>query len=150
MGNLLRRDEGLGIQSTARLQERFEVPEDVLLLDGGTLGLELLHYLEGADRVLVLDAALTEGPPGTLIRLANDEVPAFFGKHSSPHDISLPDMLGLLQLRGLSPREVVVWGMQPAMLELGWDLSDVIAATGRDGGFRRSRAARMGRYTGPT
>lgn len=127
LGNLLRRDEGLGIRALARLSERYAVPDDVQLVDGGTLGLDLLCYLEEARRLLVLDATLTTGPPGTLLRVAGADVPAFFGMHTSPHEVALPDLLAMTQLRGTSPDEVVVLGMQPEALELGWELSPVVA-----------------------
>jgi hydrogenase maturation protease len=128
LGNLLRRDEGLGIRALERLQARYMLPDTVQVVDGGTLGLDLLCYLEGAERVLILDAALTDGPPGTLLRAAGDEVPSFFGMRTSPHEIALADLLAVTKLRGMEPDEVVVWGMQPAALELGWELSEEVAA----------------------
>src|SRR5262245_28140847 len=87
MGNLLRRDEGLGIHALRGLQERYALPASVRAVDGGTLGLDLLCYLEEADRVLVLDAALTGGPAGTLMRVVGDAIPAYFGMRTSPHEI---------------------------------------------------------------
>ncbi len=128
LGNLLRRDEGLGIRAMERIQARYILPEAVALVDGGTLGLDLLSYLEEAERVLILDAILTDGPPGTLMRVAGDAVPAFFGMHTSPHEIALADLLAVTRLRGTEPGELVVWGMQPAALELGWELSEPVAA----------------------
>jgi hydrogenase maturation protease len=126
LGNLLRRDEGLGIRALQRLQARYTVPDSVRLVDGGTLGLELLNYVEGVERLLVLDAALTDGPPGTLMRLAGEDVPAFLGVKTSPHEIGLPDLLAVARLRGLEPPELVVLGMQPEAIELGWELSPVV------------------------
>jgi hydrogenase maturation protease len=128
LGNVLRRDEGLGIRALQRLQERYALSEEVQLVDGGTLGLDLLAYLEDVRRLLVLDAALTEGPPGALIRLAGEDVPAFLGMRSSPHEVGLADLLAVLRLRGLEPEEVVVLGMQPEVIELGWELSPTISA----------------------
>lgn len=127
LGNLLRRDEGLGIRALERLRERYIFPDAVQLVDGGTLGLDLLCYLEDADHLLVLDAALTEGPPGTLLRVAGGDVPAFFGIRTSPHEVALADLLAVARLRGAEPGEVVVLGMQPLALELGWDLSEPVA-----------------------
>ena len=128
LGNLLRRDEGLGIRAMERLRVCYTLPDAVQLVDGGTLGLELLSYLEGTDRVLILDAALTDGPPGTLLRVAGEQVPSFFGMRTSPHEIALADLLAVTKLRGTQPHELVVWGMQPAALELGWELSEPVAA----------------------
>ena len=129
LGNLLRRDEGLGIRALERLQKRYTLPDTVELVDGGTLGLDLLCYLEGAARVLILDAALTGGPAGTLLRAGGDEVPSFFGMRTSPHEIALADLLAVTKLRGTEPRELVVWGMQPATIALGWELSEPVAAS---------------------
>ncbi len=128
LGNLLRRDEGLGIRALERLRECYTLPDTVQLVDGGTLGLELLSYLEGAERVLILDAALTNGPPGTLLRVAGEQVPSFFGMRTSAHEVALADLLAVMKLRGTEPRDLVVWGMQPAALELGWELSEPVAA----------------------
>ena len=127
LGNLLRRDEGLGIRALELLEQRYQLPESVQIVDGGTLGLELLSYLEGVARVIVLDATLTEGPPGTLICLRGDEVPAFLGMHSSPHEIGLPDLLAVARLRGTAPAEIALFGMQPEVIELGWELSPRVA-----------------------
>lgn len=128
LGNLLRRDEGLGIRALQRLAERYALPPTVRLVDGGTLGLDLLAYLEDADRALVLDAALSEGAPGDIITISGDDVPAFFGIRTSPHEIALPDLLAVARLRGTTPPSVTVVGMHPATIELGWELSEVVAS----------------------
>lgn len=128
LGNVLRRDEGLGIRALELLQRRYIIPDALILVDGGTLGLDLLAYVEGAERLMVLDAALTDGPPGTLLRIAGEAVPAYFGLRTSPHEVGLADLLAVARLRGMAPGEVIVLGMQPAVLELGWELSAVVAA----------------------
>lgn len=127
LGNLLRRDEGLGVVALHQLRDRYTLPSSVRLVDGGTLGLDLISHVEGARQLLVLDAALTEGPPGTLLRLAGDDVPAFFGVRMS-HDVGLADLLAILKLRDSMPRDLVVLGMQPEVIELGWELSPTIQA----------------------
>ena len=128
LGNLLRGDEGLGIRALERLQSRYDVPASVQLVDGGTLGLDLLCYLEDAERLLVLDAVLTDGPPGSLLRIADDEVPAFFGMRTSLHEVGLVDLLAVARLRGTAPQELVVLGMQPATIDLSLELSAPVAA----------------------
>lgn len=126
LGNLLRRDEGLGIRALERLQARYRLPDNVLMVDGGTLGLELLSYVEMGDRLLVLDAVLTDGPPGTLLRVAGSDVPVYFSVKTSPHEIALPDLLAVSRLRGHEPHEIVILGLQPEALELGWELSPAV------------------------
>lgn len=127
LGNLLRRDEGLGVVALQRLRDRYDLEDAVVLLDGGTLGLDLVSRLEGATRLVVLDAVLGAGPAGTMVRLTGDEVPVFFGTLVSTHDIGLSGILALMRLRGTEPREVVVLGMVPEVMELGLELSAPVA-----------------------
>jgi hydrogenase maturation protease len=127
-GNLLLSDEGAGVHTIRRLLETADLPEQVQVLDGGTLGLDLLHYLEGIHYLLIVDAMETGGPPGTLRRLAGDEVPAYLSIKMSPHQIGLPDMLFAAKLRDLYPREVVIWGVQPGSIEVGLELTAAVAA----------------------
>jgi hydrogenase maturation protease len=126
-GNLLLSDDGLGIHTIRRLQEVTQLPEEVQVLDGGTLGLGLLHYLEGVSHLLIVDALETGQPPGTVTRLAGEEVPAYFALKMSPHEIGLPDMLFAAKLCDLYPVEVVIWGIQPEKVAVGLDLSPLVA-----------------------
>ena len=127
-GNLLLSDDGVGVHTIGRLQEAVELPEEVRVLDGGTLGLNLLPFLEGVSYLVIVDAMETGGPPGTLRRLDGDDVPAYFSIKMSPHQIGVPDMLLAAKLRDLYPREVVVLGVQPASTEVGLELSPLVAA----------------------
>jgi hydrogenase maturation protease len=127
-GNLLLSDDGVGVHTIWRLQDAVELPEEVQVLDGGTLGLNLLPFLEGVSHLLIVDAMETGQPPGTLRRLAGEEVPAHLSVKMSPHQIGLPDMLFAAKLRDLYPDEVVIWGVQPATTEVGLELSSWVAA----------------------
>lgn len=128
VGNLLLADEGIGVLVVEALRTRYSFPPHVELLDGGTLGLDLLYYLEGVDRLLIVDAVETGRPAGSVIRLADEQVPAFLARKVSPHQVGIPDMLFAAQLRDLYPQQIVLWGVQPAWLELGLDLSPPVAA----------------------
>jgi hydrogenase maturation protease len=128
VGNLLLSDEGVGIRVIERLVETYDLPESVQILDGGTLGLDLLYYLEGVENLLIVDAVEMEKTPGTLLRMEGEEVPAFLSIKMSPHQIGIPDMLFAAKLKDLYPRNVVLWGVQPAELDTGLDLSSAVAA----------------------
>jgi hydrogenase maturation protease len=128
LGNILLRDEGVGVRVVERLQERYKFPSDVELLDGGTLGLDLMGYVEAADRVLVFDALDLGAEPGTLGRLEGEEVPAFLSIKISPHQMGLSDLLAAARLREVYPEEIVLLGAQPATIDVGLELSPVVAA----------------------
>ncbi|MGD1993408.1 MAG: HyaD/HybD family hydrogenase maturation endopeptidase [Anaerolineae bacterium] len=128
VGNLLVSDEGVGLRILERLAATYELPEEVQTLDGGTLGLDLLYYLEGVKNLLIFDAVEMGKQPGALIRLEGDEVPSFLSVKISPHQIGIPDMLFAAKLRDLYPQELVLWGVQPGVLEMGLKLSPPVAA----------------------
>ena len=127
MGNLLLEDEGLGVRALEVLQQRYEIPPDVELLDGGTTGMGLLDDISGREHLIVLDAVQTGDPPGTLVRLAGDDVPVYFSMRISPHQLGLSDVLATLELSGEKPAEVVVLGLVPQSLEMSLELSELIA-----------------------
>lgn len=127
VGNLLLTDEGVGIHAVRKLWEMSGLPQDLEIVDGGTAGLNLLYYLEGVDRLVIIDAVETGGPPGTIVRLAGDKIPAYMALKISPHEITLPDFLAAAKLRDLYPKEVIVWGMQPQSLDVGVELSPALA-----------------------
>jgi hydrogenase maturation protease len=128
VGNLLLSDEGVGVHVLERLAAIYDMPKGVQTLDGGTLGLDLLYYLEGVENLLIIDAVEMGKQPGTLLRLEGDEVPSFLSIKMSPHQIGIPDMLFAARLKDLYPRNVVLWGAQPGVLDTGLNLSPPVAA----------------------
>lgn len=127
VGNLLLSDEGAGLRVVEQLVTTYELPKEVQALDGGTLGLDLLHYLEGVDNLLIIDAVEMGEDPGAIIRLEGEKVPSFLSMKMSPHQIGIPDMLFAAKLRDIYPRNVVLWGIQPGSLETGLDLTPPVA-----------------------
>jgi len=123
LGNPLVSDEGFGVQAVQRLTERYRIPEDVEVVDGGTLGLKLLPILEDADSILILDAVDVGRPPGTIVRIAWDEVHRALPVKISPHQETVTEVLALFELRRGRPDEFLIIGCQPASLEMGLELS---------------------------
>jgi hydrogenase maturation protease len=97
-------------------------------MDGGTLALDLLPYVEDADRMVVVDAVDMGAEPGTVVRITNDDVPAFLGLKVSPHQMGLADILSAARLMGRSPEELVLRGIQPGVIDTTLELSPSVAA----------------------
>ena len=123
LGNILLRDEGVGVRLAERLLERYEVPCEVEVMDGGTSGMELIHTIADRDALIVCDAVSSELSPGTVLRISGDELPAFFRTKLSPHQLGLSDVLATLSLLERMPRQVILIGVVPEDLELGIELS---------------------------
>lgn len=127
IGNPIMSDDGIGMRVVRQLADQYRFPDDVKLLEGGTLGLNLLSDVLGLERLLVVDAMETGGPPGTLLRLEGSEIPLAFESVFSPHELGLRDLLTVAALMGEAPGEVVLWGIQPERLDMGEDLSPAVA-----------------------
>jgi hydrogenase maturation protease len=127
IGNLVMGDDGVGVRVVQQLTESRTLPTGVRLLDGGTLGLDLLHHLEGVERLLFVDAVDWGAAPGSIIRMEGDEIPELFATRLSPHQVGLQDLLAVAELQGLAFEEMVLWGVQPASIELGLELSPAVA-----------------------
>jgi hydrogenase maturation protease len=96
------------------------------MIDGGTMGLDLLHYLEGVDHLLILDAIEAGKKPGEITTLTGEDVPAFLGMKISPHQIGVQDLLATAQLMGHTPPEVIILGVQPTWLSVGLEMSPAV------------------------
>lgn len=126
LGNLLLGDDGLGIRALELIRESHELPENLHCLDGGVMGLELLSHIEGVTHLLVLDAVQSGKAPGTLVRLEGSEVPKVMSLKLSMHQFNFEEVLALSLLRGTAPPKLVVWGIEPAVLDSGLALSTVV------------------------
>jgi hydrogenase maturation protease len=128
LGNILLQDEGLGVRAVERLATRYRLPPEVQVMDGGVMGLDLLPYLDGVSHLLITDAVQTGKPPGSLVRLEGDAIPAALLLKMSMHQVGLQELLALAGFQGTLPEQVVLWGLEPDSLEWGLELSAPIAA----------------------
>lgn len=113
VGNILLRDEGAGVRVVERLQAGYDFSGNVELVDGGTLGLRLMDMMMQADLVIVADAVLGGGEPGTLYRLTGNDLRKSIAFKNSLHQSDLCETLTLCEIVGKRPEAVVV-GIEPA------------------------------------
>jgi hydrogenase maturation protease len=121
VGNLLLRDEGLGIHAVRGLEAAFEVSPNVQVLDGGTAGVGLLDAILGCDRLIVCDVARMNAQAGTVARLSGEALAACFAEKQSAHDWGLCEVLLQARLLGHAPETVVV-AVEPADMD-AWDMA---------------------------
>ncbi|OIQ65481.1 hydrogenase 2 maturation protease [mine drainage metagenome] len=128
IGNTILTDEAAGVRAVEALERDYSVPAEVQLIDGGTSGMEMIEDLSNIDFLLVIDVVKTGAAPGTLVTIAGQDIPVFFRKKLSPHQIALPDVLASLELLDAIPKEIVVLGVEPVSLELGMEMTPLIAS----------------------
>jgi hydrogenase maturation protease len=127
LGNLIRSDDGVGLVALQRLGDDPRIFPEVGIVEGGTKGLELVSYVSGASRLLILDAVEVSAPAGTILRLDGEALASLPGS-GSVHELAVADILVALRMLGCEPQETVLLGVQPETTELGTSLSPRIEA----------------------
>ncbi len=92
------------------------------------MGLDLLPRIEGRQRLLIVDAANFNEPPGTIKSIEGGAIRKFLDTKFSVHQIGLPDMLFAAELQGSLPPELCIIGIQPEKIETGLELSETLRA----------------------
>ena len=126
VGNLLLKDEGVGIHVIKALENE-KLPAHVHLMDGGTGGLHLLSWLQGYDRIIMIDATLDNNPPGT-VRLIQPRYATDFPPLLSAHEIGLKDMIDAMILTEDLPETHLIVISTLNINEVGMDLTPEVKA----------------------
>jgi len=125
LGNILLSDEGAGVRAVEALGRRFDCSDAVECIDGGTMGFDLLPYIEGRSHIVILDALKIGNAPGTIRRI--DEPPAYFRSKTSPHQTGLSDVLGIAAMTGDLPKHITLFGIEAKQISTGLTLSPEVA-----------------------
>ena len=128
LGNVLMKDERLGVHVVNTIKERYDCPPELEIIDGGTLGLDLLPLFEQFDRMVIVDAVNFGREPGYIGVLEDDQIPAVLFSKLSVHQIGLADLISVAKLKGVMPSKVCLIGMQPSPddFTLGVEMSDIV------------------------
>ncbi|KYZ75036.1 hydrogenase HupD [Anaerosporomusa subterranea] len=127
IGNILLSDEGLGVRVVEELQRGYVFSPDIHVVDGGTLGLDLVQLLSGCERLIVVDAVAGGQPPGSLYVLHGDEIADYFRGKISLHEAGIREVLRMLEVMEKPLPEVVILGLEPGSIEWGFSLSPAVA-----------------------
>ncbi len=129
LGGVLQADDAVGPYVVRVLDSAYSFPPNVRLLDLGTPGPELAHYLSDFDVVIVVDTLKADDPPGHTTVIRRDAILAAGpSMRISPHDPGLREALLTAELEGSAPGEVVLIGVVPASVELETGLGPEVKA----------------------
>lgn len=132
VGNILLKDEGVGVRVIEYLKETYTFPENVQIVDGGVLGMQLIGLIGNTDILIVVDAVKNHQSPGTLYRLADDEIPRRVLAKQSMHQLDLPEVLAICSAIDKNPQTMVI-GIEPEdIYSLDIELTPTIAAKMND------------------
>lgn len=124
VGNKLMLDDGVGPAVYEELLKRYEIPDNVELLDLGCLTLNMIESVREFDVIITVDAVDgTDAEPGTVFRFEPDAMARHSGATASLHDLKLVDLFDAATLLGYEA-EGLCLGMQvenpsPAVATVG-------------------------------
>jgi len=112
IGCILYSDEGFGVRVVEKMEKVFEFSDNVLLVDGGVLGVNLLGVISKPEHLIVVDAIRNNGNPGDLYRLEGDAIPRRIRAKNSLHQVDFLEALTLCQALDKVPQTVII-GVEP-------------------------------------
>lgn len=121
VGNLLLKDEGIGVHTTYALQQ-IDIPHNVKIVDGGTSP-DFPYDLKEVDKLIIIDAVKTGGQPGTIYRFHPHDMDIESEGIISLHELGLEQSLRMMRLMGNEPKETVIIGIEPKEINWGTELS---------------------------
>ena len=126
-GNVLRGDDGFGVEVVRRLQGG-QQPSGTVMMEVGTGGIALAQeLLTPYDRLVIVDAMKRGGEPGTVYVLEVDSVETL--RNVDMHMAVPSRALGLAQALGALPPQVYMVGCEPHQVdELELQLSPAVSA----------------------
>jgi hydrogenase maturation protease len=127
IGNTLLSDEGVGVYLVRRMQNESDARDGVRYLDGGTLSFSLAEEVANHERLIVVDAADTGSPPGTVRCYEGQEMDRFLARGGrSVHEMGLQDLLDMALLTDSFPSSRALVSIQPLRIDWGEELSEPV------------------------
>ena len=128
LGNSIMSDEGIGPAIVQRFVDKAKDYTNTEFVDVATGGFSLLYHLENADKAIFVDCALMGETPGIIRRFTNDQVQTVKRlSHFSLHEGDLLTMIDKAKELGQCPEEIVIFGIEPELIDFGLDLTDTLS-----------------------
>jgi hydrogenase maturation protease len=124
IGNLLCRDEGVGVHVIHEMQS-MQLPGHIELLDIGTSTMDLISYLEGVKKLIIIDAMKAGGTPGTIYKCGPEDLLPKGEGSVSLHDMGVVETLTMAKKMGMEMNTVII-GVEPKVLDWGMELSEEV------------------------
>jgi hydrogenase maturation protease len=128
LGNVLLSDEGVGVHVLHILKSNYVFTPHIELVDGGTMGLDLLPIFQERNRILILDAVDFKKDPGYIGILEGQKIPSVLNSKFSAHHIGLSDLLFTAKLTRDTLPTIYLIGIQPGSLAVGLEMTKEVLA----------------------
>lgn len=98
VGNMLFKDEGVGIYAAEYLRQNYEFDECLEVIDGGTLGFKLMSYFQEYENVIILDTVSIEEEAGGIYRIPSDVLLGMGNYRKTAHEVEIVEMLEICSM----------------------------------------------------
>jgi hydrogenase maturation protease len=126
IGNVLQKDDGLGVYAASYLNENYTFSEKIEIINGGVEGIHLLNVLEESDHVVVLDCLQLDDAPASIYAIPAKEISGYGLNNGGAHEIGILQCMDMMELQGKEVPEAIVIGIVPAEVTFSFGLSDEI------------------------
>ena len=98
-GNVMFKDEGIGVFAAKFLEENFIFSKNVTIVDGGVLGFKLMVYYQEYERVIILDTiTMHNDKPGSIYNLPATKLLGLGSYKQTAHEVEIVEMLEICSL----------------------------------------------------
>ncbi len=126
LGNLLLRDEGFGVHFVRHFQKKYRLPDDMVIIDGGTLGYALMDIICQTEHLLVIDTVKADDKPGSIYRFSPEAIPTCLDYATSAHEVEFLDVLVKAELLGEAPQTTIIAVLPEDANDMGMELSQTM------------------------
>lgn len=129
IGNILLKDEGVGIHAMNYLREQHPSLKNVCFIDGGTLSFTLAADIGDCDQLIVLDAVELNDKAGVVCCLEDEDMDEFLGTTKrSAHEVGLLDLMDICRLTESLPKKRALIGIQYETFDWGEEPVETVKA----------------------
>lgn len=116
IGNIMFNDEGLGAYLVKYIEENYHIPDNLTVVEGGTLGFSLMTYYQEYDKVIVVGTGSKEGDVGSIYSESSEEVMSQSATRQTANEVEITMMLeicsfhedmGEVQLITMIPEDII-------------------------------------------
>jgi hydrogenase maturation protease len=98
-GNVMFKDEGIGIYAQKYLELNYEFSKDITIVDGGVLGFKLMTYYQDFDEVIILDTiTMKDEKPGVTYNIPAEKLLGLGSYKQNAHEVEIVEMLEICSL----------------------------------------------------
>ena len=123
IGNILQKDDGIGVYASTYLRENFEFSKPIDIVDGGVEGINLLNLFNEYKDILILDTIALNDMAGSIYKIPAFELSGHGLNSGSAHELGVIECIDILELQGKEIPNTTILGIVPKDITFDINLS---------------------------